>query len=769
MKTNVAWRTWTGLGTLLFAFASGDAPGQTCPEPGAAKTYTSTEDFNPIHANFHPGEPVRNNTIGQDGELTIVSSPATLPYIWVACSYRGTVVRIATEEHYCPIRGELVAAGDVLGEYRAAPESCWGGGYPENDPSRVTVDFDGNAWTGNRIDVWNGETVEGHIVKIGTGLAHQWIDRNGNGVLDTSMGLGDVRPWPGPPDHYCGPDDVGTAEDELILLYQTVPSWGTRTLALDRDNNIWIGGYELPHYHGLLDGQTGEVLRNFEEMDCGGYGGLVDCNGVLWSPRGASGGYLPLDKLLRYDPGAATSDCIDVDWSYGLAVDLNGYIWNSRGNGDDDDDHISKLNPSGQVQGDFDTRGRFSRGVAVTWSDNHVWVANSKDHDVTRLGNDGTWVGNVDLQTQGGEYPTGVAVDSTGLLWVTNYVTNNVMAIDPTLGSFGEVVPELTVELGYAVQHPSRRNAGPYNYSDMTGVSLLWTTAPAGVWTAVCEGPEAGTVWQKLDWNATPGAGSVRVQVRAADWDYDLGKELYVDVEDDVPFTCAITGKYLQIRVVLSTECGAEPWPTLQDLTVYACDMIDCNENDIADYCECPEPTLFSVSPFDDDCEIADAIDARKPHPNNATTPIYGFGMQDVGTCSVTDTIVCEVDGDCPGGETCDLGAEDESTFYPIIIDIGVEDADYLACWAICETDGGAPLEEGANSIVSCTDLGQGRYELILDHGAKAGYVTTIEYLGDITGTSYVEYIHLPADADGSGDSNGNDIIAVVDCLNHQN
>ncbi len=114
-------------------------------------------------------------------------------------------------------------------------------------------------------------------------------------------------------------------------------------------------------------------------------------------------------------------------------------------------------------------------------------------------------------------------------------------------------------------------------------------------------------------------------------------------------------------------------------------------------------------------------------------------------------------------------GAKDESTFYPIIVDIGVEDADRLECWAICETDGGAPLEEGANSIVSCTDLGQGRYELILDHGAKAGYVTTIEYLGDITGTSYVEYIHLPADADGSGDSNGNDIIAVVDCLNHQN
>ena len=164
--------------------------------------------------------------------------------------------------------------------------------------------------------------------------------------------------------------------------------------------------------------------------------------------------------------------------------------------------------------------------------------------------------------------------------------------------------------------------------------------------------------------------------------------------------------------------------------------------NGTPDECECPEvATVSAVSPPDG------AIDARKPHPNDATTPLYGFGMPDD-----------------PGTLT-----KDESTFYPIIIDIGVEGADYLGCWAICETDGGAPLEEGANSIVSCTEIGQGQYELILDHGAKTGYVTTIEYLGDITGASYVEYIHLPADADGSGDSNGNDIIAVVDCLNHQN
>ena len=729
MNAKKTWCTWAILGTFLFGIEVGQASEQACPEPGAAKTYTSTEDFNPIHPDFYPGEPVRNNTIGEDGELGIVSSPATLPYIWVACSLRGTVVRIATEQHYCPIRGGLVNPGDVLGEYQAAPDGCYTGGFPYNDPSRVTVDFDGNAWVGNRLDIGaEGPSYVGHIVKIGTGLAHQWVDRNGNGVLDTSMGLGDIRPWPGPPDHFCGSDDVAAAEDELILLYQTVPSTGTRTLAPDRDNNIWIGGHEYPHYHGLLDGRTGEVLEAFEPMDCGGYAGLVDCSGVLWSARGMGSGGGVLNELLRYEVAGATSECIELEASYGLAVDLNGYIWNSRR----EPAYVTRIPPDGEPPfAHYYTRGQLSRGVAVTWADNDVWVANSDSDDITRFANDGAWLGKVNLYVHGGQYPTGVAVDSAGMVWVTNDHTNNVMVIDPTLGDFGEVVPERTVELG--------SGARPYNYSDMTGVSLLWTTAPAGVWTAACEGPEAGTVWQKLDWNATAGAGSVRVQVRAADWDYDLGKELYVDVEDDVPFGCAITGKYLQIRVVLSTECGAEPWPTLQDLTVYACEMIDCNENDVADYCECPEPILFDADPPNW------AIDARKPYPPTTTTPCYGFGMPDD-----------------PGTVT-----KDESTFYPIIIDIGVAGAGDPACWVLCETPDVSESDCGSNYIDDVVDNLDGTYRIELHHGVQAGTVTTIQYLGDLIGASYVEYIHHPANVDGSGSANNNDIIVVVDCLNY--
>jgi len=77
------------------------------------------------------------------------ADPPVLPYLWVACSERGTVVRIATST--CdPLTQQTVQIGEILGEYRTAPEGCANGnlGY-KTDPSRTAVDFDGSAWIAN--------------------------------------------------------------------------------------------------------------------------------------------------------------------------------------------------------------------------------------------------------------------------------------------------------------------------------------------------------------------------------------------------------------------------------------------------------------------------------------------------------------------------------------------------------------------------------------------------------------------------------------------
>ena len=277
MKGTGMWRTWMVLGAGVLGLAFHQAGAQTYPEATVVRTYTTAADFNPSSSDFHPGEPVRNNTIGLhspgDGALKIRSeAPAVLPFIWVACSKRGTVVRIATEEHYSPIHGRYVNRGDILGEYRAAPAGCAGdGAFPDNDPSRTTVDFDGNVWVGNRGNLEIAGEEVGHIVKIGTGLAHQWIDRNGNGVLDTSTKLGEILDWHND-DAYFSEDDIAYATDEFILLYRPVPARGLRTVAIDRDNNVWLGG-RWNRQHGLLDGQTGETLVQSVQLECGGYGG----------------------------------------------------------------------------------------------------------------------------------------------------------------------------------------------------------------------------------------------------------------------------------------------------------------------------------------------------------------------------------------------------------------------------------------------------------------------------------------------------------------
>ena len=159
-------------------------------------TFSTQADFSQgDFINLNPnGDQLQINTWAQ----TKTADPPVLPYLWVACSGRGTVVRIATADHYSPVDQKPVQAGDILGEYRTGPDACGSGPGFGQDPSRTTVDFDGNVWVANRANLEAFECEDdlcGHVVKIGSGLAFQWVDRNCNGVLDTSRGLGEIRPW----------------------------------------------------------------------------------------------------------------------------------------------------------------------------------------------------------------------------------------------------------------------------------------------------------------------------------------------------------------------------------------------------------------------------------------------------------------------------------------------------------------------------------------------------------------------------------------------
>lgn len=217
------------------------------PQPFTARTYT-------LDADFDEGN-LLNLTHSTPNQLQLDSTTQTLNFIWVAVSTKGTAVKINTE------------TGAIIGEYFTSPN-----GQPR-DPSRTTVDQNGNVWATNRAG--------NSVVHIGLVENGQCVDRNNNGQIDTSTGFGDIRAWTnaGGADTNGG---VSTAADECIIHYTKVNSFGTRHVSVNKDNDIWVSGTSGQRFD-LIDGRTGLIKRSEPSVGYGGYGGLIDRNGVIWS------------------------------------------------------------------------------------------------------------------------------------------------------------------------------------------------------------------------------------------------------------------------------------------------------------------------------------------------------------------------------------------------------------------------------------------------------------------------------------------------------
>jgi streptogramin lyase len=574
MKTNLPLLTtfprWAALGALLVATPLwANSVGLVC-----SKVFTTTADFT-------AGNLVNVNTsTPNELQLNPSGSSIPLPFVYIACSGRGTLVRID------------VGTGAVLGEYLTAPD-----GRARN-PSRTTVDKFGNCWVGNRDEFsFSVDSDKGSIARIGLVLGgtrghkngdgsftpdplgeylqgpftyNTCVDRDGDGYIRTSRGLGHVLGWAngGGVNNNGG---VSTADDESIINYTRVTGTGTRTIAVDANNDVWVGGTgDLDHEK--INGTTGQPVPGTQfNLGAGGYGGLIDGAGVLWSARTGSG-------LLRFDPnvgpapGTGTllgNNCGD----YGLGLDpVTGEIWHTFLSGG----LVGKIAPNGACLGSFGHGEYYAQGVAVDGTGN-VWVAHSLFSSITvgHLRTDGTFVGNVNLGGDGNG-PTGVSVDANGKIWVACVNSSTAKRIDPAAGPIGGGgfpvgAVDLTVDLNATMWNGWA--ASPYNYSDMTGFVLLSGTS-SGSWSAVHDSGVAGTSWGTANWTATVPAGtSLDVEVRTAETQLGLAGASYVPVANGVSLCASpLTGRFIEVRVKLARDAGVTATPVLQELSLSCCD-----------------------------------------------------------------------------------------------------------------------------------------------------------------------------------------------------
>jgi streptogramin lyase len=489
------------------AVANAPPPPPAAAVGGKSRIYTLDADFD---------EGAYNNVTHKIADqLQLDDTTTPFNFMWVAVSTKGTIVKIDTE------------TGKVIGEYRSAPA-----GQP-TDPSRTTVDKSGNVWATNRAG--------SSVVHIGLVENHQCIDRDGNGRIDTSTGLGDILDWTG--------GSADSAEDECIIHYTQVRSSGTRHVSVTVDNDLWVSGLG-GRYFDLVDGITGAIVRQEPPVGYGGYGGLIDRNGVIWSAR----------PLMRWDTTKPLSGPNGGNWtgynhdSYGLCLDTKGNVWNTSLGGN----QIRKFAANGALLGTYGHGEANAQGCVADRND-HIWVAHSLlgSSTVGHVKPDGTFVGNVAVGTG----PTGVAVDARGKIWVTNYHSRNVSRIDPAGGALG---PDGATRIGAVDLTTVDLGGNLYNYSDMTG-STLQGAPNTGTWVVIHDSQQAGTRWGTVRWTAkVTGDGFVKVTAASSPDGSTFGAPEAAANGVDLGVNDA---RFLKVSVAFQRS-GAGVSPILYDLTI---------------------------------------------------------------------------------------------------------------------------------------------------------------------------------------------------------
>lgn len=445
------------------------------------KIYTSLDDFS--EGILSP----ELNYSNSENKLHLLNKDITFPFIWIP-NNNGTVSKINS------------LTGEEIARYIVWPSKNKATLY--NGPSRTAIDLDGNCWVANRG--------LGTIVKIGSKENLQFEDRNKNGICDTCIDLNnngiiddnEVLPW--------GEDECVLKE---ILLFGDNPGAyipGTyskeysnsifpRALAIDKNNNLWVGAYDLKKYY-KIDCITGSILSVIDLNDWNHhpYGAVVDKYGFLWSSSGPS----EEKNLIKIDTNkeivvSKISNLQELT-PYCLALDKFDHLfisgWTSN--------KLARLNIINNnldwVYSDSKNLNN-SRGITCT-SDGDVWIANSGNNTVARYSNNGNFI----ISIPAAKNPTALSVDNMGNIWVCGLTDEKIYMIDSLAN---------TINLVKDIPNSDGHNA----YSDMTGIISRTITNKIGRWTVIYDSKSINTLWEKISWDSEEPTGTlITVKVRTS-------------------------------------------------------------------------------------------------------------------------------------------------------------------------------------------------------------------------------------------------------------
>lgn len=426
-----------------------------------------------------------------DKDGNVILDPAgkiatTTPVIWVANSSEGTVSKIDTRKMV------------EVARYYTYP----GGGA---DPSRTTVGLQGDVVVANRASTGGSKA---SAVRI-AGDRASCIDRNGNGVIDTSdnsMPGQAATPIPWPTDK---PNDP---PDECILwMTPLTPNSYPRAAGYNAgfaegDTYIYIGLYSNRQVV-RLDQRTGKILKTIDVSPAMPYGLVIDKNADVWV-RGAEGSLARI-QVSKADAVELFSGSLAPPCPYGIAADARGYIYTAGST------CVSRLDPVARTWEKLDLRSygsSFTRGLALD-SKNQLWVADTSA-GMFHVDASGPMMVYKGKTANLSSNNVGAAIDYDNRPWIISQANSMAYKVDPA---------------DYSTQS-IRVGTGPYTYSDMTGYQLRNAAAPTGVWRYTVQGCGGSnrTKWINLDWQAMVGNGTevviklrsgyTKEEVAAAKW-----------------------------------------------------------------------------------------------------------------------------------------------------------------------------------------------------------------------------------------------------------